>query len=76
MIAYYITSDTNKRKLRLIAVVNAEIFKFKNRSVGNFVKYIYVNLLQEPYVLSRYTYFQITTINLLNESYCCQVMSS
>ena len=56
MIAYYITSDTNKRKLRLIAVVNAEIFKFKNRSVGNFVKYIYVNLLQEPCVEPIYVF--------------------
>ena len=36
----------------------------------------YSYLLQEPYVLSRYTYFQLTTINLLNESYYCQVMSS
>ena len=37
---------------------------------------IYVNLLQEPYVLSRYTYFQITAINLLNEHYYCQMMLS
>ena len=28
------------------------------------------------YVLSLYTNFQITTINLLNETYYCQVMSS
>ena len=27
-------------------------------------------------LLSQYMYFQITTINLLNESYYCQVMSS
>ena len=37
--------------------------------------YIYVNLLQESYTLSRYT-FQITTINLLNESYYSQLVSS
>ena len=37
---------------------------------------IHVNLLQEPHVLSRYNYFQIATINLLNESYYCHVMSS
>ena len=36
---------------------------------------IYVNLLQKPYILNRYI-FQITTINLLNERYYCQVMSS
>ena len=28
---------------------------------------IYVNLLKAPYVMSQYTYFQITTINLFNE---------
>ena len=38
--------------------------------------YSYICLLQEPIVLSRYTYFQITTIDLLNESYYCQVMLS
>ena len=40
MKAYCITSDTRIRKMRLIADATAEIFKFKNRSVGNFVKYM------------------------------------
>ena len=40
MKAYYITSDAHIRKTGLIADVIAEIFKFKNHSNGNFVKYI------------------------------------
>ena len=36
----YITSNTHVRKMRLIADVIAEIFKFKNCSVGNCVKCI------------------------------------
>ena len=37
---YYITLDTYTRKMRLVADVTAEIFKFENGNVGNFVKYI------------------------------------
>ena len=33
MKAYNITSDTHNRKMRLIADVTAEIFKFKTRGV-------------------------------------------
>ena len=45
MKAYYITSDTHIRKMRLIADNIAEIFKFKNRSVGNFAEYIILSNL-------------------------------
>ena len=40
MKSYNITSDTYIGKVHLIADVTAEIFKFKNCSVVNFIKYI------------------------------------
>ena len=37
--AYFITSGTHIRKIRLIADVTAEIFKIKNCSVGTLFKF-------------------------------------
>ena len=39
--AYFKTSDTYIRKIRLIADVSAEIFKIKKCSVANLFKYIW-----------------------------------
>ena len=40
MKAYFMASDTRIRKMRLMVDVTVEIFKIKNCSVGNLVKYI------------------------------------
>ena len=47
MKAYYITLDTHIRK---IADVTFEIFKFKNRSVGNFATYVAI-MLSFPFLI-------------------------
>ena len=58
MKAYYITTDTHIRKMCLIADVITDIFKFKNRSVGNFVKCILDRIL-------------FSHIIIVNHNRCC-----
>ena len=59
MKAYYITSDTHIRKIGLIVDDTAEILKFKNCSVGNFVKYIYLSFVKRRRDLALAVSFEI-----------------